>query len=72
MTVSLTRTGDLVTLDAFHIDLLAAMLDEEVPHILTVGQVKTLVQRVRAASNQGMRYSPLLEGLLVELDRLLA
>jgi hypothetical protein len=72
MTVSLTRTGDIVSLDAFHLDLLSAMLDEAVPHTMTVGQAKVLVRRVRAEGSPGLRYSTLLEGLLVELDRLLA
>lgn len=71
MTDTLSRTGDLITLDGFHQDLLTAMLDEQVPASLTVGQAEALVERVEKLSAQGMEYHFVLREFLSEVRELI-
>lgn len=71
MTDTLTRTGDLVSLDSFHLDLLSAMLDEPVPKTMTVGQARTLVERVEELSARGMEYHFVLKEFLGEVRELI-
>jgi len=72
MSFQLFRTGNLVTLDNFHRELLASMLSEEVPHTLPVSQAQALVTRVKALSSDGMAYGALLGGMLQGLTALLS
>jgi hypothetical protein len=44
---TLIRTGDIISLGEFHQDFLTAMLDEDVPNTVTVGQARKLVNRMR-------------------------
>ncbi len=44
---TIIRTGDIISLGDFHQDLLASMLDEDVPDTLTVSQARELVVRIR-------------------------
>lgn len=71
MTDTLTRTGDIISLDGFHQELLAAMLDEPVPKTLTVGQAKTLVERVEELSAQGSEYYFVLKEFLGEVREMI-
>lgn len=71
MTDTLTRTGDLISLDSFHQELLAAMLDEQVPKTMTVDQASALVDRVETLSAQGMQYHFVLKEFLGEVRELI-
>jgi hypothetical protein len=72
MSALLTRTGDIVTLDGFHQDLLNSMLAVEVPATLTVDHAQRLVARVRGMGAEMAQYGWLLEGFLTDLEGLLA
>lgn len=68
---TLSRTGDIISLDGFHQELLSAMLDEPIPKTMTVGQAKTLVERVEELSAQGMEYHFVLKEFLGEVRELI-
>ena len=72
MSNTLTRTGDIVTLDQFHHELLQSMLDATLPQTLTLSQARSLTAQVQALAEQGMSYGGLLKGFLGELQALLA
>lgn len=71
MTTSLSRTGDIISLDDFNRELLGSMLGEDVPTSLLVGQARLLVSRVRVISGKGMQYGAILNGFLSDLEELL-
>jgi uncharacterized protein YoaH (UPF0181 family) len=70
MNDALFRTGDVISLDGFHRELLAAMLDEAVPKTMTVAQAKALVERVEELSAQGMEYHFVLKEFIGEVREL--
>lgn len=68
---TLSRTGDIISLDGFHQELLSAMLAEPVPKTMTVGQAKALVERVEELSAKGMEYHFVLKEFLGEVRELI-
>jgi hypothetical protein len=70
MTDTLSRSGDVITLDTFHQELLSAMLAEPIPATMTVDQAKALLDRVEKLGAQGMEYYSVLREFLSEVREL--
>lgn len=69
MQTYLSRTGDIISLDSFYQDFLAAILDEHIPSMLTVSRAMMLVDRVRAGAKTS-DYDALIDEVLTDIEAL--